>query len=95
MSIEMPAAEVHRLADSLRAAGRDAEEIAVRLSGVPQTGDPTLQAAVEGYLESHRAAGRAFAAELAWLGNTVAAVADSWLALDATLLAARGRTGAR
>jgi hypothetical protein len=89
MSIEMPAAEVYALADRLRAAVGDAEEIPVRLRGTPQAG-PGLQVAVESFLESHRAAGRALAGELAWLGDTVAAVADSWLALDGSLLAPSG-----
>ena len=52
---------------------------------------PALQAAVDAFLESHRAAGRALAGELAWLGDTVAAVADSWLRLDGALLAPHGR----
>ena len=37
---------------------------------------------------------RALAGELGWLGDTVAAVADSWLALDGALLAAHGRARA-
>ena len=89
MSIEMPAAEVHHLADVLRAAGRDAEEIGERLAGSPHLGEASLQAAAETFLDSHRAAGLAFARELAWLGDTAAAVADSWLRLDAALLAPR------
>ena len=87
MSIEMPAAEVHHLADVLRAAGRDAEQIGERLAGTPGIGEASLQVAAGTFLESHRAAGRAFAGELAWLGDTVAAVADSWLRMDAALLA--------
>jgi hypothetical protein len=53
-----------------------------------------MQAAVETFLESHRAAGRALVGELAWLGDTVAAVADSWLHLDGTLLPSHGRARA-
>jgi hypothetical protein len=45
---------------------------------------------VDTFLDSHRAAGQAFAGELAWLGGTVTDVADSWLRLDGTLL---GRPG--
>jgi hypothetical protein len=85
MSIEIPAAEVYGLANALRGAVGDAEEIGVRLRKTPQVG-PGLQAAVETFLESHRAAGRALAGELGWLGDTVAAVADSWLRLDGSLL---------
>ena len=94
MSIEMPAVEVQHLADVLRAAAGDAEQIAVRLGGTPKVGSPALQGAVDTFLESHRAAGRAFAGELAWLGDTVAAVADSWLRLDGALLAPHGRPSA-
>ncbi len=85
MSIEMPAAEVYRLANTLRGAVGDAEEIGLRLRDVPRVGGRT-DAAVAAFLESHRAAGRALAGELSWLGDTVAAVADSWLRLDGTLL---------
>ena len=91
MSIEMPAAEVHRLADTLRAAGRAAEQIGTGPGAPPDLGEPSLQAAAEAFLESHQAAGRAFAGELRRLGDTVAAVADSWLRLDGTLLDPRTR----
>ena len=90
MSIEMPAAEVYRLANTLRDSGADAEEIGSRLDGRAQVGGP-LQAPVEAFLESHRAAGRALAGELEWLGNTVASVADSWLRLDGTVVPFLGR----
>ena len=85
MSIEMPAAEVYRLANVLRGAAGDAEEIGAQLRDSPPVG-PALRAAVEHFLDSHRAAGVAFAGELAWLGDTVAAVADSWLHLDGAVL---------
>ena len=85
MSIEMPAVEVYGLANQLRSAVADAEEIGIRLRDTPQVRGG-LTAAVETFLESHRAAGRALAGELAWLGDTVAAVADSWLHLDGTVL---------
>lgn len=90
MSIEMPAPEVHALAGRLRAAAAHAEEIAPRLSGAGDVGD-ALQPAAEVFLDAHRTAGRALAGELGWLAATVGAVADSWLALDRGLLAARGR----
>jgi hypothetical protein len=85
MSIEMPAAEVYRLANALRGAVGDAEEIGVRLRDVPRVGGGT-DAAVAAFLESHRAVSRALVGELSWLGDTIAAVADSWLRLDGTLL---------
>jgi hypothetical protein len=93
MSIEMHAAEVYRLADTLRAAAEDAELIGVRLGGTPQVGGG-LQTAVEQFLESQRAAGEAFAGELAWLAGTVTDVANSWLHLDGSLLSPRGPVGA-
>jgi|tagenome__1003787_1003787.scaffolds.fasta_scaffold19923557_2 hypothetical protein len=87
MSIEMPAAEVYRLANTLRGAVGDAEEIGARLRGTPEVAPGVLQTAVDAFLESHRAVGRVLAGELAWLGDTVAGVADSWLRLDGALLA--------
>jgi hypothetical protein len=90
MSIQMPAAEVFRLANALRGASHDAEEICMRLPEASQVGGG-LRAAVDTFLESHRTAGRAFASELAWLGDTVASVADSWLRLDGSLVTPRGR----
>lgn len=92
MSIEMPAAEVYRLANTLRGAAGAAEDFGARLRDTGDMGD--VQAAVETFLDSHRAAGRALVGELAWLGDTVAAVADSWLHLDGTLLPSHGRARA-
>ena len=89
MSIEMRAAEVYRLAETLRGAGDEAELVGLRLRGTPQV-DGGLQPAIEHFLESHRAAGRAFAGELAWLAGTVTDVANSWLRLDGTLLSSPG-----
>ncbi|MCW2740442.1 MAG: hypothetical protein JWR45_864 [Blastococcus sp.] len=89
MSIEMPAAEVRELAAVLRGSASDAEEIGMRLHHAPPAGP--LHAPVGAFLQSHRAAGRALAGELLWLGTTVAAVADSWLGLDAALLPPHGR----
>jgi hypothetical protein len=89
MSIEIRAAEVYRLADTLRGAAGVAEEIVGHLGGAAQVGGG-LQTAVDAFLDSHRAAGRAFAGELAWLAGTVTDVAHSWLRLDGTLL---GRPG--
>jgi hypothetical protein len=89
MSIEMNAAEVYRLADSLRAAAGVAEDIPAHLRGSRSVGGG-LEAAVDTFLESHRTAGRAFAGELDWLASAVSDVASSWLRLDRTLL---GRPG--
>ena len=89
MSIEMHAAEVYRLADTLRGAAGVAEDIAVHLQGTRRVG-PGLQGAVAAFLESHRAAGQAFVGELDWLAGTVTDVADSWLRLDRALLGPPG-----
>ncbi len=92
MSIEMPASEVHALAGTLRGAAAHAEEVAPRLDGAGDVGE-LLQPGVEAFLDSHRTAGRALASELQWLGDAVAAVADSWFELDAAVL--RGKAAAR
>jgi hypothetical protein len=93
MSIEMPAAEVYGLAETLRGSALDAEEIGNRLIGTPRVAG-ALQAPVESFLDSHRAAGRALAGELEWLGSTVAAVADSWLRLDGSIVPSDGGASA-
>jgi len=85
MSIEMRAREVYALANTLRVSAGAAEEIAARLHDPGNVG-PALGVAVEAFLDSHRTAGRALAGELQWLGGTVAAVADSWLAFDGAVL---------
>jgi hypothetical protein len=90
MTIKIYAPEVFALADMLRNSSGDAEAIAVGLDGTPLVGGG-LQAAVDGFLESHRTAGRALAGELQWLGSTFAAVADSWLQRDRALLRPHGR----
>lgn len=89
----MPPAEVHALAGTLRGAAADAGEIAPRLDRPGHVGD-VLQPGVEAFLDGQRAVARALAGELGWLAATVAAVADSWMALDRGLLASRGRAGA-
>lgn len=93
MSIQMPAPEVRALASTVRGAAADAEEIAPSLDRAGNVGRD-LQPAVEAFLDGFRTAGRALTGELGWLGATIAAVADSWLALDSGLLASRGRAGA-
>jgi hypothetical protein len=92
MSIEMPALEVYALADALRTCAAEAEEARHRLAVPAEVGGP-LQGAMEAFLDSHRTAGQAMAGELRWLGQTVTAVADSWLALDGALLARVRRRG--
>jgi hypothetical protein len=92
MSIQMPATEVYALANTLRATVGTAEEVAARLDSPGDVG--ALQTAAEAFLESHRTTGRALAGELQWLGDTVAAVADSWLGFDGTVLGSYGRARA-
>jgi hypothetical protein len=90
MTIEIVADEVRALAATLRDAAGEADVIGVRLDGTPPVGG-TLQPSVEAFLECHRTAGIALAGELRWLGSTVAAVADSWVRLDAAIVAPAGR----
>ncbi len=94
MSIEVPPEEVHRLAATLRGAADGADELGARLASSPSVGR-LLQSPVESLLDCHRAAARALAGELSWLGTTVASVADSWLHLDESLLAPLGRPAPR
>ena len=93
-AITVPPEQLYDLAESLRAQGEAATELAARFAGTAPVGGP-LQAAVDGFLECHRSAAGAVAGELRWLGGTIAAVADSWLALDASLLAPPGEARAR
>jgi hypothetical protein len=92
MSIEMPALAVHALADGLRARAAEADEAQHLLAAPGDVGGP-LEPALEAFLQSHRTAAQALAGELRWLGQTIAAVADSWLALDGDLLARVRRPG--
>jgi hypothetical protein len=92
MSIEMPALEVRALADGLRRRAAEADEAQHQLGAPSYVGGP-LQPTVEAFLQSHRTAAQALAGELRWLGDTIAAVADSWLALDDTLLSRVKRPG--
>jgi transglutaminase-like putative cysteine protease len=93
MSIEINAPEVFALADMLRSSSGDAEAITGTLAGAPPVGGG-LQSAVECFLESHRTAAHALAGGLQWLGGAFATVADSWLLLDARLLAPGDRASA-
>jgi hypothetical protein len=90
MDIEIRALEVHALAAVLRDVAGEADWIGVRLVGSSPVGDP-LQPAVDAFLDCHRTAGRALAAELRWLGSAVAAAADSWVRLDGSLVAPAAR----
>jgi len=90
MTIEVPPAQLYALADALRSQSEEADEVAVRLTGAPAPSG-RLGTAVEAFLEAHCSAGAAVAGELRWLGSTIAAVADSWLGLDGSLLPTRDR----
>jgi hypothetical protein len=94
MTIEVPAAEVYALAATLTALAGEADEITGRLAGAAAVDGP-LQPAIEGFLACHRTAAAAVAGELRWLGGSVAAVVDSWLGLDGSLLAAPGEVARR
>ena len=94
MTIEVPAAEVYALGDALCSQAQLAAEVAARLAGPAPVGGP-LQPALDGFLECQRTGAAALAGELDWLGHTVAAVADSWLRLDGSLLAVPGHGGRR
>jgi hypothetical protein len=88
-TIEVPPGRLYALAVALRAQGDEADEVAARLAGAPEVAGP-LAGPVRAFLEAHRVAGGAVAGELRWLGGTVAAVADSWLGLDGSLLPGAG-----
>lgn len=94
MAIDVPAAELYALADALRAQGAAAGEVTGWFSGISAVGGP-LQPAVEAFLAAQRTGAEALAGELGWLGSTVAAVTESWLRLDGSLLAPRGRVTPR
>ena len=93
MSMEMQAAEVYRLADTLREQAEVSDEAAARLGGSAHVGGD-LQSTVEAFLSSSSTASLALTGELHWLGMTVSGVADSWLALDGSLFARLRRPGA-
>jgi hypothetical protein len=92
MSIEMHAAEIYRLADTMRGAAEDVADVGAGLHE-PTRVDGPLKAAVGAFLTSHRSAGQALAGELDWLAGTVTDVAHSWLRLDGTVVP-RGPLGA-
>lgn len=89
----MPAAEVYALADTLRSRAEVADEAVARL-GRPGGVDGDLLLSMEAFLSASRTAALALAGELRWLGGTVSGVADSWLALDGSLLSRLRHPGA-
>jgi hypothetical protein len=93
-TIEVPPEQVYALAAHLGDQAAPAEEVAARLGSPPTVGGP-LQPALEDFLHCHRTAAHALAGELHWLGTTIAAVVDSWLHLDGSILAPRGEATPR
>ena len=93
-SIRVPPEEVYALAARLAEQAHPADDVAARLAAAPGVGGP-LQPALEDLFVCHRTAARAVAGELRWLGTTIAAVVDSWLQLDGSLLAPRGEATPR
>jgi hypothetical protein len=89
MVIEVVPAQLYALAGALGAAADSAGRVAPAVTGAPLGGP--LGPAVAAFTETAGTAGRCLTAELGWLGRSVAAAADSWLRLDATLLAGPGR----
>jgi hypothetical protein len=93
-TIDVPPEQVYALAAHLGDQAGAAEEAAARLGTPPHVGGP-LQPALEDFLLCHRTAAHALAGELHWLGSTIAAVVDSWLQLDGSVLGPRGQATAR
>jgi hypothetical protein len=93
-SIDVPPEQIYAMATHLREQAGLAEEAAGRLGTPPAVGGP-LQSALEDFLLCHRTAAHALAGELRWLGSTIAAVVDSWLQLDGSVLAPRGQVTRR
>jgi hypothetical protein len=89
MSIQVPTEAVYALAHALAEQAETADEARARLAGADGLGE--VQAATEQFLDCLRLGAGALAGELRLLGGAVAGAADSWLRLDAVLLAARGR----
>ena len=89
MSIDVPVLEVFALADRLRAAAEPGYDAAARLE--PAAGAGAIAAALDDAFDAFRMAARAVAVETDDLGDAVDAVARSWMALDAGLLARRGQ----
>ena len=93
MSIEVPVLEVLDLADRLRAAAEPGHAAAARLPTPGPVGG--IAGALDDAVHALAMTARAVAVDTDDLGATVDAVARSWLALDADLLARRGQVLAR
>ncbi|MCZ2827962.1 hypothetical protein O2W14_03815 [Modestobacter sp. VKM Ac-2986] len=88
MAIEVLPAQLYALATVLDGASVRAARAGTAVDPAP-VGGP-LGPAVLGFAETVRTVGGALAGELSWLGDVVAATADSWMHLDGSLLPARG-----
>jgi len=88
-TIDVPADQLYGLAAALENLAGVAHQLDTDLAGAPQVAR-SLQATIEGFLGDHRTAAQALAGELHWLGDTIGAVASSWVRLDRYLLADRG-----
>ena len=95
MSIEMPAAEVHALAGTLRGAAARRRGDRARLDRRRATWAARCSRPSRRSSTPTGPPAGALAGELGWLGATVAAVADSWLALDRGAARRRAEPGER
>jgi hypothetical protein len=93
VSIDVPVLELFDLADRVRAAAEPGRRAAARLQPGGATG--VIAAALDDTLDALRMLAGALAVETEELGDTVDAVARSWVALDAGLLARHGQVLAR
>lgn len=89
VTIQVPPDELYALADTVHAAAESVAGVPTRLGDGAVGSD--LQPAVIGFCEAAVAAATFLAADLDWLGSTIAGVADSWARLDVSLLATAGR----
>jgi hypothetical protein len=84
MAIEVVPAQLYALAEVLDAAAVSVARVGATLAGDPVDGP--LGPVLAGFTETAGTAGRCLTGELSWLGDAVAAAADSWLGLDGSLL---------
>ena len=89
MSIEVVPGQLLALAGVLDAAASSAARAAAATVTEPVGG--SLGEALAGFCEATGTAAHCLAGELSWLGGAVAATADSWVALDGSLLPAAGQ----
>jgi hypothetical protein len=89
MTIDVPPELWRRSPAGCMRRGREAAAVTGRLGGAAPVGGP-LQPGVDAFLDVLLTATAALTGELHWLGDTVAAVAASWLALDASQPAPTG-----